>query len=175
MAEQAKVSSLDALEIFRTSLIAFLTRAHQSVDQVGDEIRRTRGWLQFDQRTHWEGEIRKRRKLLDLAEQELFSAKLSNLRDNISAQQNAVRKAREALEHAEKKLRAVKKWTRDFDGAVEPMTRRIDSLRSVLDFDLPKALAYLVQAQKILEDYAETRPTLSGPPPTAEPTPEQHA
>ena len=171
MAQQAKVSSLDALEIFRSSLIAFLTRAHQSVDQVGDEVRRTRGWLQYDQRTHWEGQIKKWRKLLDMAEQELLSAKLSNLRDNISAQQNAVRKAKEAVDHAEKKLRAVKTWARNFDSASEPLTKRIDSLRSVLDHDLPKALAFLVQAQKTLEAYAETVPTLDTRAPSE--TPEQ--
>ena len=175
MAQQAKISSLDALELFRTSLIAFLTRAHRSVDEVGDEVRRMRGWLQYDQRTHWEQEIRKGRKLLDLAEGELMTAKLSNLRDNISAQQNAVRKAKEALDHAEKKLRMVKKWARDFDGATEPLTKRIESLRSLLDYDLPKALAFLVQAQKTLEAYAETAPKLSGPAPAADPAPSSEA
>lgn len=159
----AHVTSLDALEAFRASLIVFLGHAHRSVDEVGDEIRRTRGRLQNDWRTHWEQEIRKRRRLLDQAEQELLSAKLSSLRDNISAQQNAVRKAREALDHAEKKLRAVKKWARDFDSDAEPLVKRIDSLRHVLDFDLPKALAYLVQAQKTLEAYTETAAPRSAP------------
>jgi DNA repair exonuclease SbcCD ATPase subunit len=168
MAEQAHVTSLEALEAFRASLIVFLGHAHRSVDEVGDEVRRTRGRLQNDWRTHWEQEIRKRRRLLDQAEQELLSAKLSNLRDNISAQQNAVRKAKEALEHAEKKLRAVKKWLRDFDGDADPLVKRIGSLRHVVDFDLPKGVAFLLQAQKTLEGYTETgaaRPTT----PTAAP------
>ena len=169
MAQQAHVTSLDALEAFRANLIIFLGHAHRSVDEVGDEVRRTRGWLQNDRRTHWEQEIRKQRKLLDAAQQELLSAKLSNLRDNISAQQNAVRKAKEALDHAETKMRLVKKWTRDFDAAAEPLMKRIESLRFVLDFDLPKGIAFLVQAQKTLEAYAETAPKLAGPAPGTAP------
>jgi chromosome segregation ATPase len=168
MAEQAKVTSLDALQAFRSSLILFLGDAHRSVDEVGDAVRRTRGRLQNDWRTHWEGEIRKWRRILDQAQGELLTAKLSNLRDNISAQQNAVRKAKEALDHAEKKLRAVKVWTRNFDSSADPLVKRIDSLRHILDFDLPKALAFLLQAQKTLESYAETAPTFSSPAPAAE-------
>ncbi len=168
MAQQAHVTSLDALESFRASLIVFLGHAHRSVDEVGDEVRRMRGRLQNEWRTKWEQEIRKWRQLLAQAEQELLSAKLSNLRDNISAQQNAVRKAREALDRAVKKLRKVKLWTRDFDTAVGPLVKRIDSLRQVLDFDLPKGLAFLLQAQKTLEAYAETAP----PPAVAKDSPE---
>lgn len=167
MAEQAKVSSLDALQAFRASLIVFLGDAHRSMDEVGDAVRRTRGKLQNDWRTHWEGEIRKRRRLLDQAEGELLSAKLSNLRDNISAQQNAVRKAKEALDHAEKKLRAVKAWSRNFDSASDPLVKRIDSLRHVLDFDLPKAIAFLLQAQQTLEAYAELKPGFFTPAPNS--------
>lgn len=169
MAQQAHVTSLEALEHLRSSLIVFLGHAHRSVDEVGDEVRRTRGRLQNEWRTHWEGEIRKRRRLLDQAEAELMSAKLSNLRDNISAQQNAVRKAKESLDHAEKKLRAVKRWARDFDNAADPLVKRIDSLRQVLDLDLPKGLAFLLQAQKTLEAYAESHPAPTAPPPTTEP------
>ena len=170
MGEQAKVSSLDALELFRASLIVFLDHAHRSVDDVGDEVRRTRAWLQTDRRPYWESEIRKRRNALGAAQQELLSAKLSNLRDNISAQENAVRKAKEAVDHAEKKLRAVKAWTRNYDSTVDPLLKRIESLRNVLDYDLPKGLAFLVQAQRTLEAYAEVKPTLSGPKPAADAT-----
>ncbi len=174
MAQQAHVTSLDALESFRASLIVFLGHAHRSVDEVGDEVRRMRGRLQNEWRTHWEQEISKRRRLLSQAEQDLLSAKLSSLRDNISAQQNAVRKAKEALAHAEKKLRKVKLWTRDFDTAVGPLVKRIDSLRNVLDYDLPKGLSFLLQAQRTLEDYAGTGASPTGvssaPPESPEPT-----
>jgi chromosome segregation ATPase len=167
MAEQAKVTSIDALEEFRASIILFLTSAHQHLDAVGDDVRRMRGWIQNDQRTHWEGELRRRRQKLELAEQELFSAKLSALRDNLSAQENAVRKAKKAVEEAEEKLRNVKIWTRNFDHEADPLIKRLEGLRQLLDHDMPKAVSYLLQAQKTLEGYSESAPSA----PTAKPPP----
>src|SRR4051812_11353008 len=158
MSEQARVSSIDALESFRASLIVFLTRAHQCIDQVGDEIRRTRVWVQHDQREFWDREIRRRQRVLAQAEQELLTARLSNLRDNIKFQQEAVRKARAAVHEAEEKIRNLKIWARDFPHVIDPLARRIEGMREYLDLDLPKALAFLVQAQRTLSDYADLGP-----------------
>ncbi len=165
MAAQVRVTSIEALETFRAHLIVFITQAHISVDEVSDEVRRTRAWIQNDQRTHWEGEIRRRRKLLDQAQQELLSAKLSGLRDRTATQELAVMRTKRAVAEAEDKLRIVKVWNRDYDHRSEPLVKGLDSLRHLLDVDLPKALAYLVQAQKTLESYA------AGPAPTAAPLP----
>lgn len=155
MSQQAKVTSVDALDRFRASLIIFLSKARRSLDDAGDELRRTRLWLQHEQRVRWENAARQGRRDLEAAEQELFSAKLSSLRDNISAQQMAVRKARAALAHAEEKLRNVKAWTRNYEGVADPLSRRLEGLRQYLDFELPKGVSYLVQAQRTLDAYAE--------------------
>lgn len=168
MADQVKVTSIDALEVFRSNLIIFLTTAHRCVDEAGDEVRRTRLWLQHDQRMHWESQFRQRSKLLALAQQELMSARLSNLRDRTVAQENAVLKAKRALAEAEEKLRTVKAWARDFDSKTDPLLKKLQGLRQYLDFDMPKAVAYLVQAQRTLQAYAETTmPALAASPPAA--------
>lgn len=162
---QVKVTSTEALEMFRASLIIFLTKAHRSLDEVGDEVRRTRSWLQHDQRLHWQGEARRRQKVLDAAQQEYMSARLSGLRDSTTAQQQAVHKAKRALAEAEEKLRLVKIWNRDFGSGVDPLLKNLEGLRYYLNHDLPKALSYLLQAQKTLEAYAAI------PAPSAEPAP----
>jgi DNA repair exonuclease SbcCD ATPase subunit len=155
MATQAKVTSIDALEAFRASLIVFLNKTHSALDQVSDEIRRTRGWIQNDQRTHWENETRRRARALAQAEQELLSARMTKALDNLSAQQAAVHKAKRALDEAQEKMRKVKLWMRDFDGTVEPMAKGLNSLRAYLDHDLPQGIAYLSEVQKIMESYTE--------------------
>ena len=163
MADQAKVTSLDALERFRADLIVFITTAHRCVDEAGDEVKRTRGWLQGEQRMHWEGQARLRKRVLDQAEADLYSARLSGLKDRTIVQEEAVRKAKRAMAEAEDKLRALKKWNRDFDNNADPLVRRMEGMRYFLDHDLPKALTFLVQAQQTLEAYAESPP----PPPAA--------
>jgi len=52
MGNQAKVTSTEALDAFRSNLIVFRAKAKKSVDEVTDEVRRTRGWLQLDQKMH---------------------------------------------------------------------------------------------------------------------------
>ena len=163
MADQAKITSLDALETFRASLIIFVDKAHRSVDQVGDDVRRMKSWIQ-EQWILWEREIRRRDRLLGEAKQELLRARLSGLRDSTLVQEEAVRKAKRALETAEAKLENVKRWTRDYDHRVDPLVKRMESLLHLLDHDMPKAIAYLVQAQRTLDAYAGTAPTPSSAP-----------
>jgi hypothetical protein len=165
MSNQAKVTSVEALDHLRAGLIIFLSKARRSLDDAGDELRRTRLWLQHDMRTRWENEVRKGRRVLEAAEQELFSAKLSGLRDDVSFQQNAVRKAKAALAHSEEKLRNAKGWSRNYEAAADPLAKRLEGLRQVLDFDLPKGIAYLVQIQRTLEGYAEITLSADAPAP----------
>lgn len=155
MANQVRVTSLDALESFRARLIIFLSKAIGAVDEVGDEVRRTRSWVHNDQRHFWETQIKKRRRALEQAEGEYMNARLSKLQDNTAAQKQAVMKAKRALAEAEEKLAAVKVWIRNFDSSTDPMLKRMSSLRDFLDFDMPKAVAFLTQAQKTLEAYTQ--------------------
>jgi DNA repair ATPase RecN len=175
MAIQAKVTSTEALESFRASLVVFLAKARRSLDDAGDEVRQTRQWLQHDQRTHWEGELRRRAKVLDQAQQELLSVRLSAAVHQPSALMNrqmAVAKAQRDFAEVEGKLRRLKSWTQNYDASADPIQKRMDKLRQSLD-ELPKAISYLVSVQKTLEAYAES----SGPsgvlptetPPSSEP------
>ena len=172
MASQAKVTSLDALESFRASLIIFLTKGRRSLDDVGDEVRRTRQWVQNDQRLRWENELRRRRRDLAQAEQELFSAKLSGLRDSIAVPQAMARKAKAAVEEAEGKLRNIKRWNRDYDGLVDPLLKRLQGLREIFDHEMPHGITFLVGALRTLEAYSESAaPSAPNPSPAAEASP----
>ena len=60
MDAQARVGSIDAIEAFRAALIRFTGRTKQALDDVTGEVKRTRGWLETEQRQKWEGELRRR-------------------------------------------------------------------------------------------------------------------
>ncbi len=170
MANQARVTSTDALESFRASLIVFLSKARRSVDDVSDDVRRTRQWLQHDQRIFWEGELRRRTKALEQAQQELMSARLASHQESaLMARQMAVNKAKRALGEAEDKIRKVKTWAQNFDNRADPVLKRLESLRELLNQDMPKAISYLVNAQRTLEAYADTQAPAAGTAPAAAP------
>ena len=163
MPDKAKVTSLEALETFRASLIVYLERAKRTLDEVSEEVMRTRVWLQDDRREHWQREIRRRSKKLEERQQELFSAELANLREVTDAERRAVMLAKRALNEAQVRLDAVKKWNREFDSRVEPLAKEVDKLRDVLGSHMGKAVSYLTQATKTLGEYAEMAPRETSP------------
>src|SRR2546430_6056173 len=79
MDQQAKVTSVDALENFRASLILFLSKAKPALEEVMHEVVRTRLWVENEQRSFWEREIKTRRRKLEQAQAELFSANISKI------------------------------------------------------------------------------------------------
>ena len=90
MDQQARITDTDALENLRSALIVFQARAKRSVDEVIDEVRRTKRWLEQEKRDYWEAQIRVRTRKLDQAEAELFNAKLSEFKDSIAREKMIV-------------------------------------------------------------------------------------
>ena len=155
MPQQAHVTSLEAIELFRSNLIVYLSQARPALDEVSAEVLRARLWLEGEQRQHWESQMRKRLKELEQAQQALFSARLGALRKESSAEQFAVHRAKEAVAEADLKLRVLRKWNRDFDGRVQHLVKQMEKLHMVLSNDMVKALTYLTQTISTLAAYAE--------------------
>ena len=171
----AHVSSSDAIASFRASIISYVGRTRPIVEDVCDDVMRMRQWLEQDRRVHWENEVRRRTRDLENANQALYSARLSNLRDVTSAEQAAVLRARRALTVAEEKVRVVKRWTREFDHRIGPLVKQLEQLRTMLSNDMPKAALHLAQLLKLIDAYAQVAPTGAASegtePVTAEPPP----
>jgi chromosome segregation ATPase len=162
MEQQAKVTSVDALENFRASLILFLSKAKPVLEEVMHEVVRTRLWIENEQRTFWEREIKTRRRKLEQAQAELFSARISKIQEASAAQQMAVHHAQRAIQAAEEKMRMLKKWNRELENRADPLVKQIEQLHGFLMNDMGKAVVFLAEAVKILQSYAEvsigTRP-----------------
>jgi hypothetical protein len=159
MAERANVSSVDSIEAFRTALIGYLAKTRPILEDASDEVSRTRQWLQADRRMYWEGQLRRRSRILQEAEQAVFSARLSNLRETTTAELAAVQRAKRAVQEAEEKLRLIKRWNLEFDHRVDPLVKQLESLRTMLGNIMPKGVVHLAQIIKTLDAYAGVVPT----------------
>jgi len=158
MAEQARVTSLEAVESFRSHLIVYLSQVRPLLEEVSAGSVRTRMWLENDQRVYWENHIRRRQKELQEANQNLFAARLGSLKHETSAEYLLVQRAKRQLEDAETKLRVVKRWNRDYDGRVQPLVKQMEKLHTILTNDMVKAVAFLTQAVGTLAAYSEVKP-----------------
>ena len=154
MAERAQVTSVEAVELFRSDLIIFLKKARSVLEEACDEVLRTRQWVQNDQRRFWEHEIKVRARKLEEARSELFRAQLSQFQDSTTLQQMAVHRADRAVRDAETKLAVLKKWDRELENRTDPLVKMLNQLHGFILTDMPQAVAYLGQVVKTLEAYA---------------------
>ena len=167
MPDQARVTSIEAIDAFRASLLLYLDKVRPAIDEVTADLRRTSLWLQTDRRLAWEQELRRCERDLDQAQQALLSARLSSLRDAATTEQAAVHRARRALERAREKNRRVKQWSRDFGPATESLVRQVAALDNFLAHDMVKAVARLTDILRQLETYSGLVPTGSAPLPSS--------
>jgi len=163
MPDRAHVTSVDALEAFRSNLIVYLSKARPTLEEVNAAVQRTRGWLEGERRTYWESEFRRRSQALQEAQAALFSSKMSRMREASAAEQMAVQRTKRALDEAEAKLRVLKQWNRVFDSRVNPLVKQMEKLHTVLAHDMVKAVAFLAQAIQTLDAYAEVAPPTAVP------------
>jgi hypothetical protein len=166
MAGQAQITSVEALEAFRSDLIVYLGQMQPVLDEIGSDVVRMKFWLQNEQHQLWEGHLRQRRRKLEEAQAELFNARLSVFQDSTMLQQMAVQKAQRAVEEAEQKMAALKKWERELETQSNPLLKMVEQLKGFVTTDLTEAVAYLTQVIKILEAYKEVVPTSSTVPAT---------
>ncbi len=163
MRHAANIRSIEALQYFRSNLIVYAERAGATVDEVMDEARRTRMWLQNDRKPYWQKQVRHLTRKLEEAKSELFSARLSQFHESTQLQQMTVNKVQRAMNIADAKLKLVNQWIKRFDHQVDPVAKQVEKFRTLILTDVPKATAYLSQAVKTLDEYAETHAPASYP------------
>jgi hypothetical protein len=155
MADRAQVTSVEAIESFRSALIVYLSKVRPALEEMASEVLRMKQWLQNDQRRLWEGEMKARSKKLERAKAELFSVSMSRFQEVSSAQQLLMHRAKAACEEAEGKIAMLKKWDREIDNRADPLVKQVDQFQSFVVTELPRAIASLGQMIKALEAYAD--------------------
>src|SRR2546430_12951766 len=53
MPQPAKVTSIEALDDFKANLIVYLEKAGRLLDEISEDVVRTRIWLETDRQLHW--------------------------------------------------------------------------------------------------------------------------
>lgn len=163
MPQPAKVTSIEALDAFKASLIVYLEKARRILDGVSEDVVRTRIWLETDRQLHWKNRVRQRTRELAQAEQELLTARLSEMPEAIKARQMSVNKAKLNLRDAEDGLARTKQWIRQYETQVQSHARVVTQLRHSLAHDMGKAVVFLEEAATTLAAYAEMSPPAPSP------------
>ncbi|BCU77018.1 hypothetical protein [Luteolibacter sp. LG18] len=157
MSDQARIASIEALEHFRADLIRYINQARSALEEMVGDVRRTRTWLDTDRLQHWGMQVKRQAKRLEQAEQELYSATLTDPKGSHALQKMNVQKCKRLVEEAEERLRVVQHWRKQFDNRAEPLVRQLDRMFGQLGQQLPRGVFSLGETIKSLQAYAETQ------------------
>ncbi len=160
MQNQANITSIEAIESFRSALVAYREKACAALDEAGTAIQRFKDWLRHERKAYWQNEVRIRGQAFEEARQAWFASRLLEQRTT-GTREVAYKRARHALREAEEKLAVVKKWGQACDSRIDPLARQVDAMYKLLASDVARSVAYLGQVAGTLGDYAGLTPRRS--------------
>src|SRR5258706_12488529 len=76
MSNPARVESIEALKMFRRAIIKFVEAAMVALGDAESEMQRRLNWLENEQDSHWQGQIRKRQEEVSKARDAVRQKKL---------------------------------------------------------------------------------------------------
>jgi len=159
--DSAKISSIDALRRFRAALIKFAESAGSALTDADADVRSTLIWLERDQLSWWQSQIRKRHDALERAKEalrhkQLFKASHGG-RESVVDEQKAVEKAKLALAEAEQKLVNVRRSIQRLNKQMMEYQGQVQRLSSTVQTDVPRAVADLDRMVLLLDQYVSLR------------------
>ena len=109
----AGVTSLPVLHDWYAALTGFRSEAQDALTSLSLALRHSEAWLE-EQQQDWRRQIRLREQAVTQAKADLETRQISNssgLRVDCTVQEKNLRRARAALEEAQERLDAVRRWT----------------------------------------------------------------
>jgi hypothetical protein len=160
MGESAQVSSIAAIEDFRRALVQFAQHTAQSLCEMETEIRRAFDWLTHDQLKYWQAEVQRSGRALLEAKTELQNAQTARRMDDYTPsciqERKKVEHIRQRQELAQSKVEAVRRWSQAVAREIDEFKIRSAQISTMLEADVPKAVAALDRILLSLDAYVQT-------------------
>src|SRR5438874_32820 len=162
MSNPARVESIEALKMFRRAVIKFVEAANVAMGDAESEMQRRLNWLENEQDSHWQGQIRKRQeevsKCRDAVRQKKLFKDFAGRTPSADQEEKALRIALARLEEAERKLAAVRRFARKLPREIEVYKGTVQRFATTVQSDLPTAAGKLDAMIRKLEEYAALGP-----------------
>lgn len=157
MSSGANVNSIEAVRDFRAALHTFDQEAHEALVSFDTEVRRSIEWLLQGAPAAWENERNKAERAMSQAKIDLARCRAMPLADGrppaCLEERKQLERARQRLAYAEEKIKIVLRLGQAADREATEYKGRANQLVSLLDGELPRAVALLDRVLSILESY----------------------
>lgn len=154
---QAHVEDVDALRQLRTTMIKFAEAASVAMNDAESELRRVLTWLELEQDSYWQQQIRKRHDICERCKEavrmkKLFKSATGHQQSAID-EEKALKIALARLEEAQHKLANVKKWRGRLTKEIDIYKGSVQRLTTTVQVDIPLAAGRLSKMIQRLEAY----------------------
>ncbi len=163
MAKSAHIESLDVLRQFRAAMVKFGEAVNSALGDAESEMQRVQMWVENEQSSHWQHQLRKRQDALVKAKEALRQKQIfkdvTGARQSYVDEEKAVAMALRRVQEAEQKIINVKRWTRQLEKETNLYKGSVQRLMTTITADLPKANAKLDRMFSQLQEYVAIAPT----------------
>ena len=163
MRDSAHVGAISAISELRGRFVEAGEAISRTVDECVSQAARTLTWVQGPQTEHWKRQKRKREQKHASAKSDLERAKIAKPDADPRSfvdQNRAIKKTKAAIEEAEQKVRAIKRWSRELERQLTLFRGGIRPLSGAAEVDLPRAARWLKALEEHLGGYLAVAPTL---------------
>jgi hypothetical protein len=166
MGEAARVDSVDVLKEFKIALWKFQEAATVALGDAESEMHRVLLWLETEQDSHWQHQIRKREELVGRCKEAVRMKKI--FKDATGRQQSAIEEekalkiAMRNLEEAQRKLAMVRKWARQLPKEIEMYKGGVQRFATTVQSDIPVAAGHLDKLAQKLDAYISLQSAAGG-------------
>jgi archaellum component FlaC len=157
---QARIESVDLLKMLRATLAKFAEAANVALGDAEGEMQRILMWLEMEQTTFWQGQIRKRQEAVVRAQEAVREKTL--YKDSTGSRPSAVEEikalqiAKRRLEEAEEKLKNVRRAIPRLQKEIQQYKGSVQRFATTVQGQIPMAMAQLANMISALEQYLTT-------------------
>ncbi|MAY75035.1 MAG: hypothetical protein CMJ31_10035 [Phycisphaerae bacterium] len=155
MADKARVHAIESLRGFRPALVEFSEACNAALTSAEADAGRVLQRLRSERLPYWKKQIRVRHDEVQRARSEISIKAV--VREDARAtvdDRKALEKAQRRLKEAESKYEETRRWIRVLDKEQTKFSGAVQSLKSAVSADLPRAVAELDRLAGSLEEYA---------------------
>ena len=157
MSDSARIDDIDVLKRFRRALWKFAETANVAIGDAESEAQRVLLWLETEQRSYWEHQLRLRYEALMKAKDALRQKKLykdsTGKYPSAVDEEKAVALAQRRMEEAEQKIAAVRRYIPRLQRELQLYKGSVQRFATTVQVDIPSAVHTLDRVTAKLEDY----------------------
>jgi hypothetical protein len=175
MAEGARVESIDVFKELKLALLKFQEASTTALGDAESEMGRVLMWLQTEQDSYWQHQIRKREEIVTRCKEAVRMKTI--FKDATGRQQSAIEEqkalkiAMRNLEDAQQKLVMVRKWARILPKEIEMYKGSVQRFATTVQSELPVAAAHLEKLATKIHAYVSLQSASAAGPVAGESAP----